>query len=69
MNGFRLNNTTYHTADEMVPEILQTERRVENRWLSESGMVRVEMSSFWDEVRVAVGRLCRRVGLVGDCSI
>ena len=67
MNGFRLNNTTYHTADEMVPEILQTEGRVENR--SESGRVRVEMSSFWDEVRVAVGRLCRRVGLVGDCSI
>ena len=57
MNGFRLNNTTYHTADKMVTELLQTEGRVENR--SESGMVRVEMSSFWDEVRGAVGSLFR----------
>ena len=59
MNGFRLNNTTYHTADKMVTELLQTEGRVENRWLSESGMVRVEMSSFWGEVRGAVGSLFR----------
>ena len=57
MNGFRLNNTTYHTADKMVPELLQTEGRVKNR--SESGMVRVEMSSFWGEVRGAVGSLLR----------
>ena len=57
MNGFRLNNTTYHTADKMVTELLQTEGRVENR--SESGMVRVEMSSVWDEVRGAVGSLFR----------
>ena len=57
MNGFRLNNTTYHTADKMVTELLQTEGRVENR--SESGMVRVEMSSFWGEVRGAVGSLFR----------
>ena len=41
----------------MVPELLQTEGRVKNR--SESGMVRVEMSSFWGEVRGAVGSLLR----------